>query len=69
MATIIQVKDLINGTNKEDWHHFTVTPRSKEQAEELRDAFEEIVKKQGEGTTEEDKKIYEYIMGIKKDIE
>ena len=64
--TIIQVKDLINGTNKEDWHHFTVTPRSKKQAEKLRDAFEEVVKKQGEGTTEEDKKIYEYIMGIKK---
>ena len=63
MATIIQVKDLINGTNKEDWHHFTVTPRSKEQAKELRDAFEEVVKKQGEGTNEEDKKIYEYIIG------
>ena len=66
MATIIQVKDLITGTNKEDWHHFTVTPRSKKQAEELRDAFEEVVKKQGEGTNEEDKKIYEYIMGIRK---
>ena len=66
MATIIQIKDLINGTNKEDWHHFTVTPRSKEQAEELRDAFEEVVKKQGEGTTEEDKRICEYIMGIRK---
>ena len=64
--TIMQVKDLINGTNKEDWHHFTVTPRSKEQAEELRDTFEEVVKKQGEGTNEEDKKIYEYFMGIKK---
>ena len=69
MATIIQVKDLINGTNKEDWHHFTVTPRSKEQAEELRDAFEEVVKKQGEKVTEEDKKIYEYIMGMRKHIE
>ena len=63
MATIIQVKDLINGTNKEDWHHFTVTPKSKEQAKELRDAFEEVIKKQGEGTNEEDKKIYEYIIG------
>ena len=69
MATIIQVKDLINGTNKEDWHHFTVTPRSKKQAEELRDAFEEVVKKQGEGTTEEDKRICEYIMGMRKHIE
>ena len=69
MATIIQVKDLINGTNKEDWHHFTVTPRSKEQAEELKDAFEEVVKKQGEGITEEDRKIYEYIMGIREHIE
>ena len=69
MATIIQVKDLINGTNKEDWHHFTVTPKTKKQAEELRDAFEEVVKKQGEGTTEEDKKIYEYIMGMRKHIE
>ena len=66
MATIIQVKDLINGTNKEDWHHFKVTPRSKEQAEELRDAFEEVVKKQGEKVTEEDKRICEYIMGIRK---
>lgn len=64
--TIIHVKDLINGTNKEDWHHFTVTPKSKEQAKELRDAFEEVIKKQGEGTNEEDKKIYEYFMGIKK---
>lgn len=63
---IITIKDLKNGTNKEDWHHFTVTPKTKEQAEELRDAFEEVVKKQGEGTTEEDKKIYEYIMGIRK---
>ena len=69
MATIIQVKDLINGTNKEDWHHFTVTPRSKEQAEELKDAFEEVVTKQGEGITEEDRKIYEYIMGIREHIE
>ena len=67
--TIIQVKDLINGTNKEDWHHFSVTPRTKEQAEELRDAFEEVVKKQGEGINEKDKKIYEYIMGIRKHIE
>ena len=67
--TIIHVKDLINGTNKEDWHHFTVTPRTKEQAEELRDAFEEVVKKQGEGTNEEDKKIYEYFMGMRKHIE
>lgn len=63
MPTIIPIKDLISGTNKEDWHHFTVTPRSKEQARELRDAFKEVVKKQGEGISEEDKKIYEYIMG------
>lgn len=66
LPTIIPIKDLITGTNKEDWHHFTVTPRSKEQAKELRDAFKEVVKKQGEGITEEDKKIYEYIMGIRK---
>lgn len=66
MPTIIPIKDLISGTNKEDWHHFTVTPKSKEQARELRDAFKEVVKKQGEGITEEDKKIYEYIMGIRK---
>ena len=66
MTTIITIKDLVNGSNKEDWHHFTVTPRSKEQAKELRDAFKEVVKKQGEGITEEDKKIYEYIMGIRK---
>lgn len=66
MPTIIPIKDLITGTNKEDWHHFTVTPKTKEQAEELRDAFKEVVKKQGEGITEEDKKIYEYIMGIRK---
>ena len=67
--TIIHVKDLINGTNKEDWHHFTVTPKSKEQDKELRDAFKEVVKKQGEGITEEDRKIYEYIMGIREHIE
>lgn len=66
MATIIPIKDLVNGSNKEDWHHFTVTPKTKEQAKELRDAFKEVVKKQGEGMTEEDKKIYEYIMGIRK---
>lgn len=66
MATIIQVKDLINGTNKEDWHHFTVTPKTKKQAKELRDAFEEVVKNQGEGISEEDKKIYDYIMGYNK---
>ncbi len=66
---IITIKDLKNGTNKEDWHQFTVTPRSKEQAEELRDAFEEVVKKQGEGLTEEDKRICEYIMGIRRHIE
>ena len=66
MPTIIPIKDLITGTNKDDWHHFTVTPRSKEQAKELRDAFKEVIKKQGEGITEEDRKIYEYIMGIKK---
>ena len=66
MPTIIPIKDLITGTNKEDWHHFTVTPQSKEQAVELRDAFREVVKGQGEGITEEDRKIYEYIMGIRK---
>lgn len=66
MPTIIPIKDLITGTNKEDWHHFTVTPKTKEQAEELKDAFEKVVKNQGEGVTEEDKKIYEYIMGIRK---
>lgn len=66
MPTIIPIRDLINGTNKEDWHHFTVTPRSKQQAKELRDAFDEVVKKQGESITEEDKKIYKYIMGIRK---
>ena len=42
MPTIIPIKDLITGTNKDDWHHFTVTPRSKEQAKELRDAFREF---------------------------
>lgn len=66
MPTIIPIKDLVNGSNKEDWHHFSVTPKTKEQAKELRDAFKEVVKKQGEGITEEDKKIYEYIMGIRK---
>lgn len=66
MPTIIPIKDLITGTNKEDWHHFTVTPKTKEQARELKDAFKEVVKKQGEGMTEEDKKIYKYIMGIRK---
>lgn len=60
---ILTTKDLINGTNKEDWHHFTVTPRSKEQAEELRDAFKEVVKKQGEKITDEDKQVYNFIMG------
>ena len=63
---IITIKDLKNGTNKEDWHHFTVTPRTKEQAEELKDAFMQVVKQQGEKMTEEDKKIYEYFMGIRK---
>ena len=63
---IITIKDLKNGTNKEDWHHFTVTPRTKEQAEELRDAFMQVVKQQGEKITEEDKKIYDYFMGIRK---
>ena len=66
MPTIIPIKDLITGTNKEDWHHFTVTPKTKEQARELRDAFKEVVKKQGEGISKEDRKIYEYIMGIRK---
>lgn len=65
LPTIIPIKDLITGTNKEDWHHFTVTPRSKEQAVELRDAFKEVIKKQGEEITEEDRKVYEYIMGIR----
>lgn len=65
MPTIIPIKDLITGTNKEDWHHFTVTPQSREQAVELRDAFREVVKKQGEGITEEDRKVYDYIMGIR----
>lgn len=60
---IIKVKDLINGTNKEDWHHFSVTPRTKEQAEELKDAFEKVIKKQGEKVTEEDKKLYDFLMG------
>ena len=63
---IITIKDLKNGTNKEDWHHFTVTPRTKEQAEELKDAFMQVVKQQGEKMTEEDKKIYDYFMGIRK---
>lgn len=66
MPTIIPIKDLISGTNKEDWHHFTVTPRSKEQAEELRDAFEKVVKNQGEKVTQEDKSLYEFFMGYKK---
>ena len=66
MPTIIQIKDLISGTNKEDWHHFTVTPRSKEQAEDLRDAFEKVVKNQGEKVTQEDKSLYEFFMGYKK---
>lgn len=63
MTTIIPIKDLITGTNKEDWHHFTVTPKTKEQAKELRDAFKQVVREQGEKITEEDKKIYEYLMG------
>ena len=66
MPTIVTTKDLINGSNKEDWHHFTVTPRSKEQAEELRDAFEKVVKNQGEKVTQEDKSLYEFFMGYKK---
>lgn len=66
MPTIIPIRDLINGTNKEDWHHFTVTPKSKEQAKELRDAFKEVVKNQGEKVTEEDKKLYDYYMGYEK---
>ena len=60
---IITIKDLKNGTNKEDWHHFSVTPRTKEQAEELKDAFEKVIKKQGEKVTEEDKKLYDFLMG------
>ena len=65
MPTIIPIKDLITGTNKEDWHHFTVTPRSKEQAEELKDAFKKVVEEQGEKITEEDKRVYEFLMGYK----
>ena len=65
MPTIIPIKDLITGTNKEDWHHFTVTPKSKEQAKELKDAFKQVVKEQGEKITEEDKKVYEFLMGYK----
>lgn len=60
---IITVKDLINGTNKEDWHHFSVTPRTKEQAEELKDAFAKVIKEQGEKVTDEDKKLYDFLMG------
>lgn len=63
---IVTIKDLVNGTNKEDWHHFTVTPRSKEQAKELRDAFEKVVKNQGEKVTQEDRSLYEFFMGYKK---
>ena len=66
MPTIVTTKDLINGSNKEDWHHFTVTPRSKEQAEELRDALEKVVKNQGEKVTQEDRSLYEFFMGYKK---
>lgn len=69
LPTIIPIKDLITGTNKEDWHHFTVTPQSREQAVELRDAFNEVVKEQDEGITDEDKKIYDYLTGIRKHIE
>ena len=58
MATIIQVKDLINGTNKEDWHHFTVTPKTKKQAEELRDAFRKLLRNKARGQL---KKIKEYM--------
>lgn len=60
---IVTVKELINGTNKEDWHHFTVTPRTKEQADELKDAFMKVVKQQGEKITEEDKRLYDFLMG------
>lgn len=66
MPTIVTIKDLINGSNKEDWHHFAVTPKTKEQAEELKDAFEKVVKNQGEKVTEEDKKLYDYYMGYEK---
>ena len=66
MPTIVTTKDLINESNKEDWHHFTVTPRSKEQAEELRDAFEKVVKNQGEKVTQEDRSLYEFFMGYQK---
>lgn len=60
---IVRIKDLANGTNKEDWHHFSVTPRTKEQAEEFKDAFEKVIKEQGEKVTEEDKKLYDFLMG------
>ena len=63
MPTIVTIKDLVNGSNKEDWHHFSVTPKSKEQAEELKDAFEKVIKQQGEKITEADKKLYDYFMG------
>ena len=63
MTVIVTVKELINGTNKEDWHHFTVTPRTKEQAEELKDAFMKVVKQQEEKITEEDKRLYDFLMG------
>lgn len=66
MATIIPIKDLITGTNKEDWHHFTVTPQSKEQAKEFKDAFIRVIKEQGEKITQEDKSLYEFFMGYKK---
>lgn len=65
MPTIIPINDLITGTNKEDWHNFTVTPKTKGQAEELKDAFKQVVKEQGEKITEEDKKVYEFLMGYK----
>lgn len=64
--TIIPIKEWISGTNKEDWHHFTVTPQSRQQAMELRNAFKEVVKNQGEGISEEDKKLYEYYVGYSK---
>ena len=65
MPTIIPIKDLITGTNKEDWHHFTVTPKTKEQAEELKDAFQKVIENQGEKITDEDRRVYEFLMGYK----
>lgn len=65
---IVTVKELINGTNKEDWHHFTVTPKTKEQAEELREAYKKLEELEDgkEYLKDEEQRIYEYFMGIRK---